>query len=100
MAAQAQEVATSFEELRFLVEPGETVTVTDANGRESSGKIAELSTSSLGLLMNKTRRDLQESEVMVIRQRRPDSLANGAKWGFAAGAAFGLIFGLTGEYEG
>ena len=38
----AQEVATSFEQLRSLLKPGDTVQVTDANGRKTMGKLGEL----------------------------------------------------------
>jgi len=34
-----------------------------------------------------THRDFLETEVTIIRQRRGDSLANGAWWGFGVGAA-------------
>ena len=48
--------------------------------------------SSVGLLVDGVRRNLREEEVRRISQRRQDSLANGALWGFAVGgalAAFG-----------
>ena len=41
-----------------------------------------------------SRRDLPEGEVHTIRQRRGDSLANGALWGFGVGAGFGLVGGV------
>lgn len=48
--ARAQLVARSFGELQGLVRPGETVVVTDENGRELKGKLGEISASSLALL--------------------------------------------------
>ena len=88
--AEAQGVASSFEQLRVLVRPGDTVSVTDTTGREITGTIADLSSSSVALLVAGSRRDLLESEVRTIRQRRPDSLANGALWGLAIGAGTAL----------
>lgn len=91
----AQEVAGSFDQLRVLVKPGDKVTVTDDAGRETTGRIAELSSSSLALIADGERRDLQATQVNTIRQRRSDSLANGAKWGFGIGAGLGLLGGLA-----
>src|SRR5438128_606133 len=93
--AEAQQVASSFEQLRVLVKPGDTVTVAETSGRETTGKIADLSSSSLWLIVAGSRRDLAEREVDTIRQRRHGSLATGAKWGFGIGAGFGLIGGLA-----
>jgi hypothetical protein len=90
----AQTLAGSFEQLQVLVKPGDTISVTDSTGRELTGKITGLSPSSLALLVEGTRRDLPESEVRQIRQRRQDSLGNGAKWGLGIGAGLGLAAGL------
>jgi hypothetical protein len=99
--AAAQEVAGSFDQLRVLVKPGDRITVTDDSGREMTGTIADLSSSSLGLLVGRERRDLPAGQVDTIRQRRSDTLANGAKWGFGIGAGLGLLGGLAvaSEYE-
>jgi hypothetical protein len=99
--ADAQEVAGSFDQLRVLVKPGDTITVTDDAGRETTGRIGELSSSSLALLVGDQRRDLQASDINTIRQRRSDPLANGAKWGFGIGASLGLLAGLAvlNEYD-
>ena len=78
-------VAASFDQLAVLVRPGNTVTLTDATGSEVYGRIEVLSSSTLSLAVDGTRRDFLETDVTVIRQRRGDSLANGAKWGFGIG---------------
>jgi hypothetical protein len=78
-------VATSFDQLALLVRPGNTITLTDASGSEVYGRIEALSSSALSLAFDGTRRDFLETDVTVIRQRRGDSLANGAKWGFGIG---------------
>ncbi len=58
--AEGQEPAASFEQLRLLVRAGDRVTVTDAAGRETEGKIAALSPSRLELTVNGRRRDFAE----------------------------------------
>lgn len=95
--AQAQEVATSFEQLKGLVKNGDSVTVTDPTGGQVKGKIADLSPSSLALLVSGRRRELTEGDVTMIRQRRNDPLTNGALWGGLVGAAigFGTVAAMT-----
>jgi hypothetical protein len=88
-SADAQtQTATSFEQLRILVQPGDTVSVTDRTGTRTSGKVHGLSEASLEVDLGSERRIFVESEVTTIQQRRGDSLANGALWGLAAGAAY------------
>ena len=104
--ASAQAVATSFEEMRALVKPGDTIDVTDANGRRTRGRLGELSGSSLELLVRKTGPDgretfvpqarLSEPDVQQVRLDRRDSLWSGTLIGLApgaAGAAFVLFVG-------
>jgi len=87
--AGAQQVATSFDELRRLVTPGETIYVTDARGAISKGRLAGLSAASLQL---KADRDagapviLSESDVNNIVVHRSDPLWNGMLIGFVSGA--------------
>jgi hypothetical protein len=85
-------IAASFEQLQVLVKPGNIVTVTDAAGSEVSGRIEGLTPSVLSLGLGGARRDFNEADVTAIRQRRADSLANGAWWGFGVGAGLaGLV---------
>lgn len=99
--ATAQELAGSFDQLRVLVKPGDTVSVAEQAGRVTRGRITELSPSSLVLVTNGTRRELREADINTIRQRRDDSLANGAGWGLLVGGGLGLLAGLSvaSEYE-
>ena len=99
---EAQEVAGSFDQLRVLVKPGDTVSVTDATGQEARGAISDLSSSALAITVGGSRRRFLERDIDAIRQRRPDSLANGAKWGLAVGAGLGLLAGIAiaSEYDG
>ena len=100
-AGNAQELAGSFEQLRVLVKPGDTVRVTDGAGEDVRGTITDLSPSSLALRVGGTRRTFLETNITAIHQRRNDSLANGAKWGFIVGASLGVLGGIAiaREYE-
>jgi hypothetical protein len=99
---EAQELATSLEQLRVLVKLGDSVRVTDGTGQETRGTIAELASASLTLVAGGNRRAFLENDIRTIRQRRPDSLSNGAKWGFGIGAGLGLLGGLAvvAQYDG
>ena len=84
-------IAASFEQLQVLVKPGSAVTVTDPSGSVTSGVIETLSPSALSLLVDGTRRTFSETDVNAIRQRRGDSLANGAWWGFGIAAGLAMV---------
>ena len=90
-AAEAQQgqVAQSFDQLQVVVRRDANVSVTLTNGQEIEGRIAELSTSSITL--ERMSRAILEKEVSEIRQRRDDSVKNGAWWGLGAGVGVGLI---------
>jgi hypothetical protein len=89
-AAEAQEVASSLDEVRQLVTVGDNVTVTDLQGRHREGSIAEISSSSLGLIVDGTRTDFPEGDLDTISRR--DSRWNGTLWGLAVGAGLGVAF--------
>ena len=93
-AAQApsETPPAAFHELPLLLSLGDRMTVTDDTGRELQGELIDLSPSALSVLVDDTRYDLQETDIATVRQRRPDSLKDGALWGFMAGAA--IISGL------
>ncbi|WP_291984125.1 hypothetical protein [Luteitalea sp.] len=84
----AQGVAHSFSELRLLVREGQTVTVVDTAGREVKGRITLLSADTLALGTG-AGRSWQATDVATIRQRRQDSLGNGALIGLGVGV--GLV---------
>lgn len=83
--------------MRALVRPGDSLHVTDASGRKTSGRLGELSASSLELLARKTGPDgretfvpqarLSERDIRQILIERRDSLLNGTLIGLASGAA-------------
>ena len=86
----AQGVASSFNQLAVLVKPGDTISIVDTTGREAAGQIGKLSRDGLILLTEAGPRQLDERDVVRIRQRRSDSLQNGAIIGAAAGVGYGL----------
>jgi hypothetical protein len=86
--AEAQRVASSFDQLSVLVKPGDKITVVDAAGRETRGRIGTLSRDALILVTSAGPRQLGEVDVSTISQRRGDSLKNGAIIGAVAGTAY------------
>lgn len=89
--AQETRAVDSFTQLQLVVKLGDTITVTDSTGRKAEGSLMDLSPSTLVMLAEGRRRELQERDVAAISQRRPDSLKNGAWWGLGAGAATGFV---------
>jgi hypothetical protein len=91
--ANAQVVATSFEELRSLVKSGDTIYVTEANGKKTRARLGELTQSSLEILVRKTAPDgretfvpqsrLAENDIRQIQIERGDSVLNGTLIGLA-----------------
>jgi len=91
--ANGQIVATSFEELRTLVKSGDTIYVTDVNGRKTKARLGELTPSSLELLVRKAAPDgretfvqqsrLAERDIRQIQIERGDSVLNGTLIGLA-----------------
>ena len=87
---EAQGVASSFDQLGVLVKPGDKIIVVDVTGRETEGRLRTLSRDRLTLVTAAGPRDLGEVDVALIRQRRGDSLTNGAIIGAVAGTAYYL----------
>jgi hypothetical protein len=85
--AQAQTVASSFEELRQLLKKGQTVVVTDASGQQIRGKVGDLSPSSLTVLIPDAR---TFGEDAVAEVRRPNSWKKGALIGAGVGAGLAI----------
>jgi hypothetical protein len=83
--------AKTFEQLQMLVRPNDTVTVRDAAGATLRGRIADLSATSLRLVDKNPLRTFALADVVEVRVRRQDSLANGAKIGAGVGAALATI---------
>ena len=91
----AQAVPSSFRDLQFLVAPGDRVTVVDATGAQTKGRISELDGSVLSISAGDGERRFRQDDVMVVRQRKQDSVRNGMIIGAAIGAGFGAIAELS-----
>src|SRR5262245_47189104 len=61
--SSAQTVATSFDELRTLVKPGDTVEVTRQDGHKTSARVGALTETSLTLSVRELDRDGREQYV-------------------------------------
>lgn len=89
--ARAQDIAQSFSELRLLIREGDRVVVTGTAGDAVRGRVESLSATSLVLARDGRLQTWSEADVVSIRQRRGDSLANGALIGLAAGVGTVLV---------
>jgi hypothetical protein len=91
--AQDKPPASSFEGLRsgVNVRPGETVQIIDEKGTKFNARIAEIRDHAIDITVDGVRRQLPESAVTEIRQRRPDRWWNGMLIGMGVGAAIGTI---------
>ena len=88
-------VVSSFQELSARVQPGTRVSVIDVTGSEITGEIAEISYSTLTLLVDRNRRDLAESSVLRI-VRLGDPLWTGLAIGTGIGAGLVILVCSTG----
>lgn len=95
-AAQAQELAGNFDQLRVLIKRGETIHVQDNSGQDLRGRFVDLSPDALRILVNGVTREFNASDVDIVTAARHGNVAKGARIGFATGAGFGgLMMFLT-----
>jgi hypothetical protein len=95
-SAAAQEPVRDFGQLNTRLRPGDTIWVTDAQGREVKGSILSLGAD--GLTLEGGGRTFGAPEVRTIEVRRGDSLANGALIGLGVGAILGTL--SVADFEG
>ena len=88
----AQEPVKSFDQLNTRLKPGDTVYVTDAQGREVKGKIRELGPSAL-TLDSADASPLEADAVRLVAQRQGHPIGKGALYGLIVGAAAGVVLG-------
>ena len=88
-SAEAQDVAGTFDQLRVLVKPGDTVSITDSAGLRVRGRLTDISPTSLGVDVSGKRREFLQLDIDRIARKGDDSLANGALIGLAIGAGLG-----------
>jgi hypothetical protein len=98
--AAAQEAVKSFDQLNTRLKPGDKIWVTDAQGREIEGRITSIEAATLAIYAG-GRRTLRADEVRLVRDRRHDSLAQGAWIGAATGlaAAAALSYAICSSEE-
>ena len=96
--ALAQEPVKSFDQLGTRLVPGDTVFVTDAQGREVKGRVLRVTPSSL-MLDGGHGRTFDADDVRAVRERAGHSVGKAASWGTAAGAGIGLAAALAGRGE-
>ena len=89
VVAAAQEPVKSFDQLDTRLKVGDTIYITDAQGREIKGKIRELNPSSL-MLENGDGRSFQARDVARITQHHGSKAGKGALWGLVAGGAISV----------
>jgi hypothetical protein len=111
--ARAQLVATSFDELRPLLKPGERIEITDSNGRLARGRVVELSPAALDVLIRESQsegrdalaaqRRFAELDIRQIQIEHRDSLWNGTLIGLGTAALPGMAtiaYGLQATRDG
>lgn len=87
----AQQVS-SFEQLQLLVKPGDKIEVLGTDGIKTSGKIENLTPASLRLNTKGGFRDFAQKDALEIKQKRADSIGNGAWIGaLSGGGLFGAV---------
>ena len=87
----AQKPVTAFGQLSALLHPGDTVWITDAQGREIKGRIGSITAETIAL-EGDAPRAFGAGEVQVVRRRDP---ARGTWTGAAVGALAGLGVGIA-----
>jgi len=97
--AAAQEPVRDFSQLNTRLRPGDSIWVTDAQGREAKGRILSLSTEEL-TLEGGSRRSFGAPDVSTIQIRRNDSLGNGALIGLGVGGGLTLVACLVSVESG
>lgn len=97
LTASAQPPARSFQELLRRVEIGDLVFVVDQFGVETKGKLGAVSSGSIALTVDGTRREFVDSTVTRIDRRRRDSVRNGLVIGFGSGALVGFLAGRAAD---
>lgn len=83
--AGAQDPVKSFDQLNTRLKVGDTIWVTDAEGREIKGTIRSLSTTSFAIERDGMVQDFPAPRAQTILVQPKDSLRNGVLWGLAGG---------------
>jgi hypothetical protein len=92
--AAAQEPIKSFDQLNTRLKVGDTIYVTDAQGREVKGKLQELGPSSL-VIDSGGPRTVAAVDVRLVQERHADSKKDKTLIGLAIGAGGGFLLGVV-----
>lgn len=87
--ARAQQPVAAFGELDTRLKPGDTVWITDAQGRDTKGRIRELTTAAI-VLDGREPRTFAADTVRAVRERAGSRVGRSTLWGTAIGAALGV----------
>jgi hypothetical protein len=96
-SAAAQEPVSSFDRLNTRVSVGDKVTVTDAEGRQVTGRIGTLKDASISIVGIDTT-TLPADRVRLV-ERRSKSVGRAALWGAGLGALAGAGLASAAESE-
>jgi hypothetical protein len=94
----AQKPVYSFDQLGTVLKVGDTVWVTDTQGREVKGKVRDLSASLL-TLSAESLVVLQADDVRLVTRHKPRPVGSCALWG-AAGGGLLILMGLGASNTG
>ena len=89
--AAAQGPVTSFDQLNTRLKPGDTVWITDAEGREIEGRIQALAPDRI-TLEGGNANAFAARDVRIIRDRERNSLKNGTLIGLGVGGGLALAW--------
>lgn len=95
--AGGQAPVQSFDQLERVLKVGQRVVVTDAEGRETKGKVQDLTSGQLVVQASDTR-TFREPDVLKIRRASVHGVRNGILAGLGIGAAVGVA-GFAATYH-
>ena len=90
LTATAALAQTPAQNIQRSVKPGQQVWITDDQGHETRGRIADMTADRLTVATGRERADVPYDRILRI-DRPDDTLANGALIGLVAGAPFGFL---------
>lgn len=93
--ARADQVATTLDQLQVLIRPGDEIRVTERDGHSLQARVENITADTLTIRAHGAEQVLRPDDIRLIRQSREDTLSDGAKRGFIAGAALGVLAGLA-----
>ena len=93
-AARAQRPVAAFGELNTRLKPGDTVWITDAEGRETKGRLRAI-TKTAFVLDGHEARPFTADTVRAVRERVGSRVRQGTLWGTAVGVALGVTAGIV-----